>query len=374
MQNKDLNNRITGTHYIIDLFGCNRQQINSVAFLKKVMSDSIEGTDIVLLDNAFYPFKPQGVTGFFLLSTSHMSVHSWPEYGYLSIDVYTCSNDESTRKVVDYILEKILHRKMVIKTVDRTYNLLSDTVSDANVLQMPVYRDNSEQLIHITNRICDIKSGFQQIQVVDTEEFGRAMLIDGVMQTTEKDHHIYDEAILASLTDSDKEIIILGGGDGYVAATAIEKIPSLKVTIIDLDVEVVFTAKRYLSQNVFDNPNVTLHIGDALQYMKLRNGEKVDGIVFDLTDNPLVTLNDSYEEDYTRFFKAIFPIAKKHLKNNGWISVQAGAANVTGKYLDTAGIVEKLVTNEFREVERANILIPSFGEENSFIKAKNQHE
>ncbi|HEY0980088.1 MAG TPA: adenosylmethionine decarboxylase [Candidatus Paceibacterota bacterium] len=373
MENKALDeNRVVGAHYILDLFGCNRQQINSVEFLKKVMTESIDGTNIVLLDEAFFPFEPQGVTGFLLLSTSHMSVHSWPEHGYLSIDVYTCSSDAMTRKVVDYILEKILHRRMVIKSIDRTYNLLPESAGSPDTLRMPVYSDGSEQLIHVTERVANITSGFQKIEIVDTDEFGRCMLIDGVMQTSEKDHQLYDEAVLKKLTKNDARLLILGGGDGYVAEAALEKNPNLAITIIDLDVEVVMSAKKHLGQKVFDHPNVTLFIGDALQYLKTNKGEHFDGIISDLTDNPMVHLEDSYERDYTHFFEQVLMLSKKHLAPDGWIAIQGGTAVAMEKYLNTAAIVERLTTEHFSGVEREDILIPSFGEKNAFIFGVNR--
>ena len=150
MKNKKLtNSEVVGIHYIIDLFGCNRQQINSDIFLKKVFADSIKGTDIILLNESFYKFDPQGVTGYFLLANSHMSLHSWPEHGYLSIDIYTCSSSEMTRKLVDSILEKISHEKVFIKNIDRTYDLI-DLGKKNTTLEMPIYANGDNQLITVT--------------------------------------------------------------------------------------------------------------------------------------------------------------------------------------------------------------------------------
>jgi spermidine synthase len=373
MENKSLaDNKVIGTHYIVDLFGFNRKQINSVDFLKKVLTKSIQGTDIIMLNHAFYKFDPQGVTGFFLLSLSHISVHSWPEHEYLSIDVYSCSSEKMTRKVVDYILEKVQHKKAVVKTVDRTYNLLDENKKNGTVLKMSVYKDGSEQTIHVLKRVENIKSAFQQIEIVDTKEFGRCMLIDNLVQTSEKDHLLYDKAILKRLCSKDKEIIILGGGDGYVAEEALRINPNLKITIVDLDVEVINIARKHLGQKVFDHPNVKLYIGDALQYLKAVKDAPVDGIVSDLTDNPSLEFDNTYTEDYTKFFEEIIPLIKKHLKNDGWLSLQAGTSKVTNSHLDTAKIIRRIAKENFKEVSKEDDLIPSFGEENCFIFAKNE--
>jgi spermidine synthase len=371
MENAPLRgDRIIGTHYIIDLFGCNRKQVNSVPFLKKTLAGAIEGTDIVLLNDSFYKFDPQGVTGFFLLSTSHMSVHSWPEYEYLSIDVYSCSSEAMTRKVVNALLEKIQHRKAVVKNIDRTYNLIPNVAND--VLEMPVYKNGEIHTVSLTKHVAHIISVFQDIEIVDTKEFGRALIIDQLMQTSEKDHVIYDTAILTPVRPTDHSIIILGGGDGYVAEEALRKNPDLLVTIVDIDVEVVHAAKFHLGQKIFDHPNVTLHIGDALQYLRARKEDPVDGIVFDLTDNPTLDLEETYAEDYKRFFQKMLPLSKKHLREKGWVSVQSGASQVTDSYLDTAAIMEQLLPQHFKHTKRSDILIPSFGEENCFIAASDE--
>lgn len=362
-------NQVIGTHYIIDLFGCNSKQINSSSFLEKVMTESIEGTDIVLLNSAFHTFDPQGVTGFFLLSTSHLSIHSWPEHKYISIDVYSCSDERTTRLVVNEILAKLDHKKAIVKLIDRTYNLVPQ-IKHKNLLHMPVYKDNSIQTIKVTRRLEHITSMFQEIEIVDTDEFGKCMLIDGIMQTADSDHQVYDDAILSPLRKEDSRLLILGGGDGYVAERALELNPDLSITIVDLDVEVVHAARIHLGQKVFDHPNVTLHIGDALQYLKTDKDHKYDGVVFDLTDNPTLELEDSYEADFRTFYNKIIPLAKRHLKNGGWASIQSGASHVSPEFLDTASIMSELVSQNFNTVTKKDVLIPSFGEENCFIEAR----
>lgn len=370
MENKEFpESKITGTHYIIDLFGCNSKQINSSRFLKKVMSQSIEGTDIVLMNSAFHTFDPQGVTGFFLLSTSHLSVHSWPEHKYISIDIYSCSDEKTTRIVVNEVLRRIEHKKAVVKLVDRTYNLIPK-VHTRRALNMPVYRDNSIQVIAIDKRIEHITSAFQEIEIVESKTLGKCMLIDGVMQTAESDHLVYDDAILAPLTQEHSNLLILGGGDGYVAQRALQINPALQVTIVDLDVEVVHAARIHLGQTVFDSPNVTLHIGDALQFLKTNTVHMYDGIVFDLTDNPTLELEDSYESDFRAFYEKILPLAKSRLNTGGWVSVQSGASQVTKDFLDTASIMSDIVAMHFAKVSKKSVLIESFGEENCFIEAR----
>ena len=145
MANKALDaNRIIGTHYIIDLFDCDPLQTDSPAILQTILRNSLEDTEITLLTEAAHKFEPHGVTGFVLLSTSHISLHSWPEYGYMSIDVYSCSAAEITRKIVDYLIAAITHKRMIIRSVDRAYALPSRHNDLDTSLTLPIYKGGKQ--------------------------------------------------------------------------------------------------------------------------------------------------------------------------------------------------------------------------------------
>lgn len=80
-----------GQHVIIELWGCNAG-INCSATVEEAMLAAVKAAKATLLDLKVHAFSPQGVTGVAVLTESHLSVHSWPEYGYLAADVFTCGN------------------------------------------------------------------------------------------------------------------------------------------------------------------------------------------------------------------------------------------------------------------------------------------
>ncbi len=122
----------------------------------------------------------------------------------------------------------------------------------------------------VVQLIVEIETSIQKIQILDTVNFGKCLIIDGVMQTAQKDHYLYDRELIKNLQPDDKNILILGGGDGYVAQRVISENPyaHVFVDVVELDVEVVKACERYLGQDVFKNDNVNLHIEDALQYLE----------------------------------------------------------------------------------------------------------
>jgi spermidine synthase len=354
-----------GLHIIVDLYGCDPHQINSVAFWKKTFAEAAASAHMEVLHEHFHQFEPQGMTGFLLLATSHISVHTWPEYGYAACDVFSCSDDVETNKAAEHVMKSVEYTRKSVQKIKRGYTIMT-------YLESPIYRTGKTVRTRVIKKLAEVNSAFQNIVVADLKKFGKSLIIDGLVQTSEFDHETYDKALLSPLSPHDKHILILGGGDGYVAQMALKMNPKLKITIIDLDVEVVDLAKKQLGQEIFSHPNVQLNIGDATTYLKTyyeRQGELMDGIVLDLTDNPIG--GKGAEAKLRHFYKEVFALSKQILKPGGWMSAQAGVAKVIPKYVDTVSMMQTLAKQTFGNFERKDVMIPSFSDKNSFIWAKN---
>jgi len=346
-----------GIHYLIEFFGCNFKQIDSVEFWKKVLPESIEGTPIEILHSHFHKFEPQGITGFLLLSSSHISVHTWPDKGYAACDIFTCADEETTNIVYGRLKKAISHDHINLEKINRGYQFLS----------LPIFSNGKFMKLEIKDVLHESQSDFQKIIIADTEEYGKCLIIDEIPQTAEKDHNLYDKEILKPLRKKDAQVLILGGGDGYVAQMALEKYPNLKIDVIDLDVEVVKCAQKYLDQKIFDNKNASLFIGDALHFLK--STEKVyDGIICDLTDTPIGTKKEA--ENFKNFFEKIIPLSKNKLKDGGWMSVQSGASRTAEGFIDEASIIRSVLEKNLSGISRSDIFIPSFGESCAFLYGK----
>lgn len=227
------------------------------------------------------------------------------------------------------------------------------TCATGDILRIPV-----TELLHTTRSPC------QEITVCDTSRFGRCLLLDGVIQTAESDHNIYDRAILDKLRASDRNLLILGGGDGYVAAQALIINPALHVTVVELDGAVVAAAREHLGQTVIDDSRIDLVVEDACTFLPRIGTAAFDGIVCDLTDFPV-----GYEQGQgAEFYRRIFSASGAALKSGGWIAVYAGAADLL---LDGGGrVVDRLrglLAKSFGNVECNEVLVPSFGEPCSFL-------
>jgi spermidine synthase len=151
---------------------------------------------------------------------------------------------------------------------------------------------------------------------------------------------------------------------------ALQKAPHVQVTIVDADSLVVDFCRTHLGQRVFDHSQVALRIEDAVHYLR-RNGSgpppPVHGVVCDLTDSPIGAPD---QDAFEAFFEEIFRLSFDRLAPDGWISVQAGASYPAEPYVHSAKILSSLLMKRFRNVQRSDLFIPSYGEPCAFLFAR----
>lgn len=94
---------VVGKHWIYDLQGGDHDLLNDEDFVKDVMTMAAEAANATLLSISTKKFDPQGVTAVALLSESHLSIHTWPEYGYAAIDVFTCGERTDPELACDFL-------------------------------------------------------------------------------------------------------------------------------------------------------------------------------------------------------------------------------------------------------------------------------
>ena len=92
-----------GRHVIAELWGCNKDSLNDVSGIERMMVKAALECGAEVREVAFHKFAPQGVSGVVIISESHLTIHSFPEHGYASIDVYTCGDRIDPNVACDYI-------------------------------------------------------------------------------------------------------------------------------------------------------------------------------------------------------------------------------------------------------------------------------
>ncbi len=96
-----------GIHLLIELTSCNRQKIDNLDYLEGIMAQAAEAAGATVLKTAFQDFNPQGVSGVVVIAESHLTIHTWPEYGYAAVDIFTCGTRVDPWKAADFLKEQL---------------------------------------------------------------------------------------------------------------------------------------------------------------------------------------------------------------------------------------------------------------------------
>lgn len=82
-----------GTHLLIEFYDCDQKVLNDERFLKKLFIEAAREAKATVVEQVFHRFSPHGVSGVVVISESHLALHTWPEYGYAAVDVFTCGTE-----------------------------------------------------------------------------------------------------------------------------------------------------------------------------------------------------------------------------------------------------------------------------------------
>ena len=132
------------------------------------------------------------------------------------------------------------------------------------------------------------KSEFQDVDVFESEEFGKFLTLDGLMMVTEKDEFIYHDMIthVAMATNpSIKKVLVIGGGDGGTVRELTRYSHIEKIDMVEIDKLVVDVSREYLpiTASKLDDPRVSLYFEDGIRFVA-DTKEIYDLILVDSTD------------------------------------------------------------------------------------------
>jgi len=101
-----------GRHIISELWECNVERLNDMDFIEKTFVEAALECGAEVREVTFHKFAPQGVSGVVIISESHLTIHSFPEHGYASIDVYTCGDRIDPNIAAEYIANALEAKKI----------------------------------------------------------------------------------------------------------------------------------------------------------------------------------------------------------------------------------------------------------------------
>src|SRR4030066_1370071 len=213
------------------------------------------------------------------------------------------------------------------------------------------------QLHRVKKVIYSGRTEFQSIEIVDTRSFGICLVLDGKIQSSERDEFIYHEALVhpAMLRHACPEtVFIAGGGEGATLREVLAHKTVKRVVMVDIDRQVIDICRRYLSvlhRGSFDDSRLELHFADARRYLQ-ETKDKFDVVIIDLVEpleeGPACLL-------YTQEF---YQLVKERLDVEGIMCVQSGASGWTNLQNFTAII--STLKSVFSIVCPYQVYVPSF--------------
>lgn len=233
---------------------------------------------------------PGGVTGTILLAESHLAIHTWPETGNVTLDVYVCNfsddNAPKAQALLDGVIAAYAPRHAVRQQLWRG-DIATDGVGQYPWVMEQLTPDAAFgfRATHVQRQ----QTRYQTLEMMDTPSFGRVMRLDNCFMTSERDEFFYHECMAhpaAIAHPHPKQALIIGGGDGGLAEELLKHRTLERVVLAELDEAVIAASKAGLEavhRNVWEDPRLHVEIGDGMAFID-QTSEQFDLLMLDLTD------------------------------------------------------------------------------------------
>lgn len=96
-----------GRHVLTEFYGCAPSFLNDLDGIQTLMEQAARFSGATIIDSRFHRFNPQGISGVVIIAESHLAIHTWPEFNYASIDIYTCGTAVNPWKAYEYLKEHL---------------------------------------------------------------------------------------------------------------------------------------------------------------------------------------------------------------------------------------------------------------------------
>lgn len=108
-----------GTHILAELSGCDNDLLINEERIREIITKAAVLANAEVREVATHRFSPQGVSGVVVIAESHLSIHTWPEYEYAAIDIYTCGDTTKPENACSYISRTLKAKKVKTTIIER---------------------------------------------------------------------------------------------------------------------------------------------------------------------------------------------------------------------------------------------------------------
>lgn len=296
-----------GNHILVEFMRCDPNIMNDVSAIERDMVEAARKAGATVINSTFHHFSPYGVSGVVVIEESHLAIHTWPEYGYAAVDLFTCGEMDAWISF-DYLKECFKSASYSAIEMKRgSKNLLTRNDFDISSMRQRAdewknpdmytrnvwFTDKDENqavsLRYTGEVLHDVQTDFQRVRILESPKYGKLLTLDDMFMTTENDEFHYHEMIAHPAMFAHKNVknvLVIGGGDGGTVREVLRHDSVEKVTMVEIDGEVIEACKKYLPSIAaeFDNPKLDLIVGDGIDYVKNASPEVYDMIIVDGSD------------------------------------------------------------------------------------------
>ncbi len=130
-----------GKHLLVELHGCDPDALKSIDLIREAMVTAAKIANATIIGVSFHEFSPFGISGVVVIAESHLSIHTWPEYRYAAVDIFTCGDQLKPEVAVDYITLQLKSKNVSVVEVRRG-------LIGKNVGRLPHKIGSSEEKAH----------------------------------------------------------------------------------------------------------------------------------------------------------------------------------------------------------------------------------
>lgn len=111
--------RQLGNHLLIEYYNCDDEILKDTSLIERYMIEAAKIAQATIVESVFHTFSPWGVSGVIVIKESHLAIHTWPEYRYAAVDLFTCGNTIKLWIAFKFLEEKLKAKRFDLMEVSR---------------------------------------------------------------------------------------------------------------------------------------------------------------------------------------------------------------------------------------------------------------
>lgn len=108
-----------GSHELVEFYNCDKDILKNSNLIKKIFIKSAKLGNANIVNSLFHSFSPYGVTGVLVIAESHMSIHTWHEFNYCAVDIFSCCDKLNNKIVLENLKCELISDKYISKLINR---------------------------------------------------------------------------------------------------------------------------------------------------------------------------------------------------------------------------------------------------------------